>query len=88
MARMTARHAGVQPRPISRSNKNSLLNHTNHPKVRTYSARRVQVTTSKRRPWPVHADALPRGRTPALIELLPGALRVITGSGDTDAPAL
>jgi diacylglycerol kinase (ATP) len=81
-------HAGVQPHPISRSNKNSLLNHTNHPKVRTYSARRVQVTTSKRRPWPVHADALPRGRTPALIELLPGALRVITGSGDTDGPAL
>ena len=79
---------GVQPRPISRSNKNSLLNHTNHPKVRTYSARRVQVTTSKRRPWPVHADALPRGRTPALIELLPGALRVITGSGNADGPAL
>jgi diacylglycerol kinase (ATP) len=81
-------HAGVQLRPISRSNKNALLNHTHHPKVRTYNARHVEVITSKRRPWPVHADALPRGSTPALIELLPGALRVITGSGTVDGPAL
>jgi diacylglycerol kinase (ATP) len=87
-SRHTPSRAGAQLRPISRSNKNALLNHTHHPKVRTYNARRVEVITSKRRPWPVHADALPRGSTPAVIELLPGALRVITGPGTVDGPAL
>lgn len=72
-------HTDTHLRNISSANKTSLLDHTNHPKVRTYNARRVQVLTSSRHPWPVHADAQPRGNTPALIELLPGALRVITG---------
>lgn len=51
-----------------------------HPDIRTYRARNVQVLTSRGRPWPVHADAQPRGVTPAKVELIPGALRVITGS--------
>jgi diacylglycerol kinase (ATP) len=55
---------------------------THHPKVRTFTARRVRVYTSRWRPWPVHADALPRGETPVLIEVVPGALRVITGPGE------
>ena len=59
---------------------NNPLDYTHHPKLRTYKARRVQVLTSPRHPWPVHADAIPRGNTPALVEILPGALRVITGS--------
>jgi diacylglycerol kinase family enzyme len=50
--------------------------------VRTFTARRVRVYTSRWRPWPVHADALPRGETPVLIEVVPGALRVITGPGE------
>jgi diacylglycerol kinase (ATP) len=77
---------GAHPHSISPANKTSLLNHTHHPNVRTYNARRVQVITSSRRPWPVHADALPRGRTPALIECLPGALRVITGTPAPSSP--
>ena len=50
-----------------------------HPKLRTFTARRVRIYVSRRRAWPVHADALPRGTTPALIEVVPGALRVISG---------
>jgi diacylglycerol kinase (ATP) len=49
-----------------------------HPKLRTFTARRVQIYVS-RRPWPVHADAQPRGTTPARIEVVPGALKVISG---------
>ncbi len=52
------------------------------PDIRTYRAQRVRVLTSRRRPWPVHADSLPRGYTPALVELVPGALRVITGPAE------
>jgi diacylglycerol kinase (ATP) len=70
----------AQPRNISSANKATLLSHVHHPKLSTYKAKQVQVHTSSRRPWPVHADAQPRGHTPALIELVPGALRVITGS--------
>lgn len=55
---------------------------TGQPDVRVFRARKVQVLTSGRRPWPVHADALPRGFTPAQIDLIPGALRVITGPGE------
>jgi diacylglycerol kinase (ATP) len=55
---------------------------TYHPKLQTYQARRVRVLTSRHRPWPVHADAQPRGYTPADIEIVPGALRVITGPGE------
>jgi diacylglycerol kinase (ATP) len=51
----------------------------NHPKLRTFQARRIRVYVSNRRPWPVHADALPRGTTPAVIDVVPGALRVIAG---------
>jgi diacylglycerol kinase (ATP) len=50
-----------------------------HPKLRTFTARHVRVYVSRRRSWPVHADALPRGKTPAIIDCVPGALRVITG---------
>ena len=50
-----------------------------HPKLRTFTARRVRVYVSNRRPWPVHADAQPRGTTPAVIDIVPGALRVIGG---------
>lgn len=53
-----------------------------HPDIKTYKAKRVEVFTSGRRPWPVHADAQPRGQTPALIKVVPGALRVITGPGE------
>jgi diacylglycerol kinase family enzyme len=55
--------------------------YTHHPKLQTYHARRVRVLTRGRR-LPVHADAQPRGHTPASIELVPGALRVITGPGE------
>jgi len=50
-----------------------------HPKLLTFTARRVRVFVSRRRSWPVHADAQPRGTTPAQIEVVPGALRVISG---------
>lgn len=61
--------------------KGQQLAYTHHPKIRTYTARRVQILTHGRRaPWPVHADALPRGTTPALIEVVPNALKVITGA--------
>jgi diacylglycerol kinase (ATP) len=53
-----------------------------HPDIRTYRAKKVEVLTSRRRRWPVHADAQPRGYTPARIEVVPGALRVITGPGE------
>jgi diacylglycerol kinase family enzyme len=57
-------------------------NYTHHPKLRTYRARKVRVLTSRYSPWPVHADAQPRGNTPAYIDVVPGALRVITGPGE------
>ncbi|MDQ3706379.1 MAG: diacylglycerol kinase family lipid kinase [Chloroflexota bacterium] len=60
----------------------TLGSNAGHPDVRVYQAKKVQVLTSRRRPWPVHADALPRGFTPATINLIPGALRVITGPGE------
>jgi diacylglycerol kinase (ATP) len=56
--------------------------YTHHPKIQTYRARSVQVYTSRYRPWPVHADAQPRGYTPANIVIEPGALCVITGPGE------
>jgi diacylglycerol kinase (ATP) len=52
------------------------------PDIRTYRARRVRVFMRGRRSWPVHADAQPRGHTPANIRVLPGALQVITGPGE------
>lgn len=65
---------------IHRDDKPNLNPYHNHPKLRTFTARRVQIYVSDRRPWPVHADAQPRGKTPAIIEVVPGALRVITGN--------
>jgi diacylglycerol kinase (ATP) len=56
--------------------------YTHHPKLRVYRARRVKILTSRYRPWPAHADAQPRGHTPVTIEMLPGALCVITGPGE------
>jgi diacylglycerol kinase (ATP) len=58
------------------------LNYSHHPKVQTYTAKRVQILASRYRPLPVAADAQPRGHTPAWIEVVPGALRVITGPGE------
>ena len=56
--------------------------YTHHPKLQTMRGRKVRVLTSRWRPWPVHADAQPRGHTPARIDVVPGALRVITGPGE------
>jgi diacylglycerol kinase (ATP) len=55
---------------------------THHPKIRMFRARHVEIDSSRRRPLPVHADAQPRGHTPATIEVVPSALRVITGPGE------
>ncbi len=64
----------------TRDRRGAELAFTHHPKLRLYKAKRVQVLTHGRRgPWPVHADSIPRGHTPALIELVPSALNVITG---------
>ena len=54
---------------------------THHPKLETYHAKRVRVLARGRR-LPVHSDAHPRGYTPASVEILPGALSVITGPGE------
>lgn len=54
---------------------------THHPKLQTYRAEQVRVL-ARGRPWPVHADAKPRGYTPASVEIVPGTLRVITGPGE------
>jgi diacylglycerol kinase (ATP) len=70
---------GRDPDPQNPHGRNRTIR---HPDVRTYTAKRVQVLTSRRRPWPVHADAQPRGHTPARIDVVPGALRVITGPGE------
>ncbi len=56
--------------------------YTHHPKLQTYHAKRVQILTSRYRRLPVHADAQPRGNTPVWIEIVPSALRVITGPGE------
>ncbi len=45
------------------------------PEVRTYQARRVEIVTA--RPLPVHVDGDTIGRTPAVIEVLPAALRLM-----------
>jgi hypothetical protein len=45
-------------------------------------AKRVQILSPRYRPMPVAADAQPRGHTPVWIEVVPGALRVITGPGE------
>jgi diacylglycerol kinase (ATP) len=68
-----------QPDP---ANPRNPFGYTHHPKVRTLRGSKVRVQTSRWRPWPVHADAQPRGHTPARIDVVPGALRVITGPGE------
>jgi diacylglycerol kinase (ATP) len=65
-----------------RSNPTNPYGYTHHPKVHTLRGSKVRVRTSRWRPWPVHADAQPRGHTPARIDVVPGALRVITGPGE------
>lgn len=70
---------GAEPDPQNPHGRNRSIP---NPHLRTYTARHVQVLTSRRRPWPVHADAQPRGHTPARIDVVPGALRVITGPGE------
>lgn len=47
------------------------------PKVYTTRARRVEIATLDGEPVEVHADALPAGHTPAVIEVLPGCLEVV-----------
>ncbi|MBF6613253.1 MAG: diacylglycerol kinase family lipid kinase [Chloroflexi bacterium] len=74
LMRRQARPGSVNSQPLKRA--------PYDPRLRTYTARRVQVLTSRWRTWPVHADALPRGTTPARIDIVPGALRVITGPGE------
>lgn len=61
------------------ANGNNANRNPYHPQIKTYRAKRVRISTRSRRSWPVHADAKPRGRTPAVIKMVPGALRVITG---------
>jgi diacylglycerol kinase (ATP) len=62
--------------------------HAYNPKVRTYQARTVEITSN--RPLMAHADSRPLGTTPARFELLPGALRVYVGAGSVSPldPAL
>jgi diacylglycerol kinase (ATP) len=67
--------------PESPHQESGARRHTHHPKLETYHARRVRVLARGRR-LPVHSDAQPRGYTPASIEIIPGALRVITGPGE------
>lgn len=61
-----------------------------NPRLKTYRASHVRVFTSRRHPWPVHADAKARGHTPARIDVVPGSLCVITGPGEhvTTPPSL
>lgn len=45
----------------------------------TVRARTVRIATRERRPLPVHADGTAVGTTPMQCEVVPGALRVLTG---------
>ena len=72
----------AKPDPRSPNGHHAQVRPVYNPNILTYRARRVEVLTSRRRPWPVHADAQPRGHTPAVIEVVPRALRVITGPGE------
>ena len=51
-----------------------------HPRVRTYQARVVKITSRRR--LPVHGDARPVGHTPITISIKTNALNVITGRGE------
>jgi len=72
-------HRDQKHRPQNSANSNNPNRNPYHPQIQTYKAKRVRISTRSRRPWPVHADAKARGRTPVLIKMVPGALRVITG---------
>jgi YegS/Rv2252/BmrU family lipid kinase len=50
------------------------------PDADTLRARRVFVTHARRRPLPVHADGRAVGATPATLEIVPAALKVIVGT--------
>ena len=64
-------------------NKEERRRYTHHTKLQIYRARQVRVLTPRyRRPWPVHADAQGRGKTPARIDIVPSALKIITGPGE------
>ncbi|HZR97507.1 MAG TPA: diacylglycerol kinase family protein [Chloroflexota bacterium] len=47
---------------------------------------RVSLLSRYRRPLPVHADGAAIGTTPTRFEVAPGALRVLVGQPDADAP--
>ena len=53
--------------------------HLTHPAVRILHTRRLRIETSK--PWLLHADGEPLGRTPTQLELLPAALKVMVPRG-------
>ena len=72
---------GRDAKPASKD-QNGPTRYPYRPSIKMYRARRVRIMTRSRRAWPVHADAKPRGRTPALIQVVPGALRIITGPGE------
>lgn len=69
--------------PSKRKHNPKETGYSNHPKIQTYRAKTVQIQSSRYRRLPVHADAQPRGHTPALIEIVPSSLRVITGPAST-----
>jgi diacylglycerol kinase family enzyme len=58
--------------------------HEDDPEVTYLQVRKLLVAA--RRPIPIQIDGEPLGTTPAQVEVVPGALRVLVGSGT--APAL
>jgi diacylglycerol kinase family enzyme len=55
------------------------------PKVRTMRVRTLEVSARRTRPFPVHADGNPVGRTPARFEVMPASLQVLVGRPSPDA---
>ena len=45
------------------------LNHHHHPKLSTFTARRVRVYVSDRRPWPVHARRPAAWQDPGCVSI-------------------
>ena len=59
--------------------------HDDHPDVTYRQVRSLYVAT--RPPIPIQLDGEPAGQTPALVEVVPGSLRVLVGPGDAQALA-
>ena len=53
--------------------------HDDHPDVTYRQVRELYVTA--RPPIPVQLDGEPAGETPTLVQVMPGALRVLVGGG-------